>query len=119
MVIVAVFDALFARSRPAQLTAQITFQGLTHTAGCAGGGLNAELLEELDCSASHPTAQHDVGFLFINEARNLTRLVAFVKGVIDHLYRFDIPVGQVDDSEVGAAAKMMRHCTIQSIIGFN
>ena len=116
--LMTVLDTFFAGGCAAEFAAQVTFQGVPHRAGCTGSGLDAKLLEELDCPASHAAAEHDISALILYEAGHLAGLVACVKRVIDHFHSFDIFSFDLDESKEGAAPKVMGHEAVQSIIGF-
>jgi len=111
LVTVAVFDTLFAGGCPAEFTTQKTFQGLLHSARCTCGGLDAELLEELDGPATHAAAEHDIGVLLLDEARHLAGLVAIIERILDDFDGFDFSSIDVDQSKERTTAKVMSYKT--------
>jgi hypothetical protein len=114
-----VLDALFAGGSAGQFSSQVPFQRLAHGSISPGRGVDTELLEEFDGSASHPSAEHHIGVLFFYETRHLTRLMTIIEGIVNYLYGLDIPAFQVDQGKKRAAPKMMGYDTFEFITGFN
>jgi len=103
------FDAFFAGCSTAEFAAKITLKGVLYRPGCTRSSLDIELLEELDCPAAHAATEHDISILLLDEARYLAGLVAGVKGVINHFYRFNFLTFHLDEGKEGAAPKVMGH----------
>jgi hypothetical protein len=65
----------------AQLTPEVPFEGLLHGAFSAGGGLNPEILEVVDCASPHPSRDDHFSAMLIDESRHLSMTVPTDEGV--------------------------------------
>jgi hypothetical protein len=107
MVAMPVFNALLAGCRAAELAVQVTFQSSSHCPVSTSSGLDAILLEELDGTPSHATAEHYVSILLVDEAWYLTWLVGSVIRISDHFHTFHICFYNIDEGKKRAAPKVM------------
>jgi hypothetical protein len=118
----SVFDALFTGCCAGQFTTEVLFQRLAYGSSSAGCGFDAKLLEELDRPPARPPIPPlsiTLAFSSLIKPRHLTELKTIIEGIINHLYRLNIPTFQVYDGKKWAAPKMMGDNTFNLIVSFD
>ena len=101
---------------PTQLTAQVTLQCLVHRARRAAHRLNVVLLEEGHGTPSHPSAQHDLDALTVDEGGHLTWGMVSVIRIVNSGDCCDFLPLYVNDDEVRTSAEVLADPAVQAIV---
>jgi hypothetical protein len=102
----------------AQLALEVPFDGLLHGAFSAGGGLNPEILEVVDCTPPHAAGNDHIGAVPFDESWYLSVAVPTGEGVWQNLNRFHFLPFKVNQGKKGSSSKMLGHLALKAIFTF-
>lgn len=85
---------------------------------CSNGCLDSQLLEKFDGTSARAADQNDVGFLFVDKPRSLTRLMRFYKRIGDTLCTDCFAVFLIYHNKVREFVKVLGDHVFKSIVVF-
>jgi hypothetical protein len=106
-------------SSTCQASIEIGTNCFAHCAGRTTGWGDAVLVEELDRSATHATAEHHLGALFANELRDLTRLMGLGEWVGDGLHAGHRGGVNIEQNKELRVTEVLSDRRFQTLIGLS